>query len=701
MSFNNHLAFNVSKATPTTSTTNTNTTFTSSSPVKSSSSGTGSTKNDPNIPLMPNFLTSLSDSSPRIAAVSTTTSVSGVTPTPVSADSKEKNELINLLGKYDLDHEPSDDDDADLIEEKMRQFQVKSGEDENVLSEETTTEKESAKATSEGEASQSKSQADQSSQADQKLGQADLKNSALSMSIQPYIIPDTIPSENTVEESTETEPQDKTVEEAGSDQSEQTQDAPESPEEQQNESDLLTMDTTRSPEEVQETGTPAPDSSAPDTSAPVRPRQHRNNSIVRASETVNPKERLQQSHKPFDFQVFLTHLRKKSADHIVRYIRSFLVQFTKQAHAMTAAQTIQAIRQFKEFLNEKFTVYEPFASMDATDLENSGEGVEKLIMNRLYQYCFSPEAVKKFGHNASPSIFEDVREDQTLLLQLEKYSWILGVHLDVDLDDIAQRKHESSNQSLHHLDAAIEQLNKMNGYRAPRDKIICILNACKIIFNCLKVSNQETNADAFIPLLILVIIKAKTPNLMSNLHYIERYRGEEWLNHGETSYYLSSIQGAISFILNIRKEDLTITDKEYDGHMEAWEAELRQRKPQVTQPIPVQGRTSNTENVQGVARGTTMSPSEVIFASAEMFTKSISNLISPLPQEGTPTEQTNQPPQPQPEPAVSDELIDAAFGQLIEVFPTLDKSILRDIIIMNKANVEQSLDVCLALVNES
>lgn len=681
MSFNNHLAFNVSKATPTTSTTNTNTTFTSSSPVKSS--GTGNTKNDPNIPLMPNFLTSLSDSSPRIAAVSTTTSVSGVTPTPVSADSKEKNELINILGKYDLDQKPSDDDDADLIEEKMRQFQVKAGEDENALAEETTTEKESAMVNSEGEASQSKIQADQS-------------KISLSMSIQPYIIPDTIPGEDKVEEPTETEPQNETVEEVETGNSEQTRNAPDSSEEQQNESDLLTMDTTRSPEEVQETGTPAPDSSAP-----VRPRQHRNNSIVRASETVNPKERLQQSHKPFDFQVFLTHLRKKSADHIVRYIRSFLVQFTKQVHAMTAAQTIQVIRQFKEFLNEKFTVYEPFASMDATDLENSGEGVEKLIMNRLYQYCFSPEAVKKFGHNASPSIFEDVREDQTLLLQLEKYSWILGVHLDVDLDDIAQRKHESSNQSLHHLDAAIEQLNKMNGYRAPRDKIICILNACKIIFNCLKVSNQETNADAFIPLLILVIIKAKTPNLMSNLHYIERYRGEEWLNHGETSYYLSSIQGAISFILNIRKEDLTITDKEYDGHMEAWDAELRQRKPQVTQPIPVQGKPSDTENARGVARGTTMSPSEVIFAGAEMFTKSISNFISPLPQEGIPTEQVHEPPQPQQEPAMTDEQIDAAFGQLIEVFPTLDKSILRDIIIMNKANVEQSLDVCLTLVNES
>lgn len=598
-------------------------------------------------------------------------------------DSKERHDLLNILGKYDVDHKSSlelgeEDNDADLLEEKMKQFQVNPKEstddaasehNETVLVEETASEKVKAPQTP-------LSQKEDSVQTKDTVE----KQAGNSMSIQPYVIPET--SEGGVEASKTEEP----VAENGE----------QSPED----SDLLAMETTRPPEEVQETGTPAAESSS-STQHPVRPRQHRNNSIVRASETANPKERLQQSHKPFDFQVFLNHLRKKSADHIVRYIRSFLVSFTRQAHALTVAQMIQAIRQFKEFLNEKFQVYEPFASMDADDLENSGEGVEKLIMNRLYQYCFSPEALKKFGANASQSIFEDVREDQKFLLQVEKFSWILGIHLDVDLDDIAKRKHESSKESLHNLDYAMEQLNKMNGYRAPRDKIICILNACKIIFNCLKVNNQETNADAFIPLLILVIIKAKTPNLLSNLHYIERYRGEEWLIHGETSYYLSSIQGAISFISNIRKEDLTITEKEYDGHMEAWEAELKQRQPSVSQPIPVQGRQTGQEGVSLDVPRSTMSPSEVIFASAEMFTKSISNLISPSPQERSPPSAAADTPGEAAEPEVSQEQIDVAFGQLIEVFPTLDKSILRDIIIMNNANVEQSLDVCLSLVNES
>lgn len=703
MSFNNHLAFNISKATPTTSTTNTHTTSTSTSSYPPKLSGCDnstsvSSRSDPNFPSIQNILSkSTIDTSPKVAAVSTTTSLSGVTPTTVSAaDSNEKQDLLDLFGKYDLDHKLESqsgdtEEDVDLIEEKMKQFQVNdtkevhddaSAHDEAWLIEETTLEKVGESSGKVVEALLTEPMPTESTSELSKKNDSPITQSS-SMSIQAYLIPDVKSSEDTVSDPEEIN--ESSIEQANR----QEFDA--------QEGDILNMEATGTAEEFQESAAIGPDSTS--TPSPVRPHQHRNNSIVRASEAVNPKERYQQSHKPFDFQVFLNHLKKKSADPIVRYIRSFLVSFSRQANSMTAPQMVMAIRQFKEFINKKFQFYEPFVSMDPVDLENSGEGLEKLIMNRLYVYCFSPEAVKKFGNNACISVFENVKEDEEFLLQVEKFSWILGIHLDVDLDDIAKRKRETSKDSLDYLDFATTQLNKINSYRAPRDKIICILNSCKIIFNLLKVNNQETNADAFIPLLILIIIKAKTPNLISNLHYIEHYRGEEWLNHGETSYYLSSIQGAITFIRNIRKEDLTISDEEYDANMEAWEAELRQRGPPVTRPIPVQGR----ENLPSEVPRSTMSPSEVIFASAEMFTKSISNFISPSPQERSPivTAPSSITGETEQQPAVTDEQVDLAFAQLIEIFPTLDKAILRDVIIMNKADVEQSLDVCLSLVNEN
>ena len=71
---------------------------------------------------------------------------------------------------------------------------------------------------------------------------------------------------------------------------------------------------------------------------------------------------------------------------------------------MTAPQMIKAVSHFKEFMNEKFHEYEPFASMDAVDLEDSGEGVEKLIMNRLYEFVSLQKPSKKFGRNVSATV---------------------------------------------------------------------------------------------------------------------------------------------------------------------------------------------------------------------------------------------------------------------------------------------------------
>lgn len=700
MSFNN-LAFNISKATPTTSTTNTNTISTSSSPPKPASilatALPASVNKDSKIPLLQNMLSRPSDPSPKIAAVATTSELSPTTVSITDSATANNTDLIGLFDKFDIDDKAKDLDSEpeinDPIEEKMKQFQTAKVEDTSTdtIHYEQTLEKALGDLTEEDtHPHESKSTAEilqvelqdksepliEDSLAEKKEvvveeRKVDPPAPAVheSMTIQPYIIPSDEPAESSPVE----DDQPNTYE----DQSE----------------DLLSMEQTETVEEF-DFGDSEVAPEVPTSSLPQRPRLRRNNSIQRTREHINPREQYQQSHKPFDFQIFLTHLKKKSADPIVRYIRSFLISFTKQSNTLTASQMIKAIRQFKDFIKEKFELYEPFASMDLVDLENSNEGIEKLIMNRLYAFCFAPEAIKKFGSGSSPSILQDVKEDRAFALQLEKFSWILGAHLDIDLDDIAKRKHETSKDSMDYLDYTIRELNKMNNYRAPRDKIICVLNACKIIFSLLRVSKQETNADAFIPLLILVIVRAKTENIISNLHYIERFRGEEWLNHGETSYYLSSVQGALSFIQNVKFEDLTVTQEEYDANIEAWEADMRQRRPQLSEPEPL---TPSAIDIPLQGPRQSLSPSNVLLASAEMFTKSISNFISPSPQERSPppaSERHHEPEEP------TEAQVDEVFNNLSEIFTALDKAILRDIIIMNKADMDASLEVCLQL-NES
>jgi Vacuolar sorting protein 9 (VPS9) domain len=103
------------------------------------------------------------------------------------------------------------------------------------------------------------------------------------------------------------------------------------------------------------------------------------------------------------------------------------------------------------------------------------------------------------------------------------------------------------------------ELLKIKTYRAPRDKVICVLNCCKVIFGellcsrktvpalfshevlgLLRHSKSDQSADSFVPLLIYVVLQANPDHLVSNVQYILRFRNSEKLG-GEAGYYLSSL----------------------------------------------------------------------------------------------------------------------------------------------------------------
>jgi Rab5 GDP/GTP exchange factor len=154
---------------------------------------------------------------------------------------------------------------------------------------------------------------------------------------------------------------------------------------------------------------------------------------------------------------------------------------------------------------------------------------------------------------------------------------------------------------LHVLIMTLELL-KIKTYRAPRDKIICVLNCCKVIFGkfgrslstaqianvhtgLLNHSKSDSSADSFMPLLIYVVLQANPEHLVSNVQYILRFRNQEKLG-GEAGYYLSSLVstlmhlskvcelislqlGAVQFIENLDRTTLTISDEEFEQNVEA------------------------------------------------------------------------------------------------------------------------------------
>lgn len=80
--------------------------------------------------------------------------------------------------------------------------------------------------------------------------------------------------------------------------------------------------------------------------------------------------------------------------------------------------------------------------------------------------------------------------------------------------------------------------------------------------------NSEGGADTFIPILILVVLRAQPKTLISNLQYIQRFRNPDKMQ-GENGYYMSSLNAAVSFIERLEHSVLSnITQEEFEHNVE-------------------------------------------------------------------------------------------------------------------------------------
>lgn len=283
---------------------------------------------------------------------------------------------------------------------------------------------------------------------------------------------------------------------------------------------------------------------------------------------------------PFDFHRFLEQLRHRTADPVAKFLRSFLLEFAKKQWMVH--EQVKIIGDFLEFISKKMAQCEVWRTVSDAEFDNAREGMEKLVMNRLYAQTFSPaipppepiapsrsrRRQETPGPGRRGQHQEDVERDEVLAQKVRIYGWVKEEHLDI------QAVGDKGKKFLH---LAQQELLKIKSYRAPRDKVICILNCCKVIFGYLRTAAKgDQSADAFVPLLIYTVLHANPDHLVSNVQYILRFRNQDKLG-GEAGYYISSLMGAIQFIEGLDKTSLTITDEEFEKNVEAAVSAIAER----------------------------------------------------------------------------------------------------------------------------
>ncbi|XP_038716305.1 LOW QUALITY PROTEIN: vacuolar protein sorting-associated protein 9A-like [Tripterygium wilfordii] len=251
---------------------------------------------------------------------------------------------------------------------------------------------------------------------------------------------------------------------------------------------------------------------------------------------------------------FLERMRQPSAADFVKSIKSFIVSFSN--HAPDPERDSAAVQDFLANMEAAFKAHPLWAGCSEEELESAGEGLEKYVMTKLFTRVFA-------------SLPDDVKLDEQLS---EKMALIQQFIRPENLDIKPNFQNETS------WLLAQKELQKINMYKAPRDKLVCILNCCKVISNLLLNASIASNenppgADEFLPVLIYVTIKANPPQLHSNLLYIQRYRSQSRLV-AEASYYFTNMLSAESFISNIDANALSMEEAEFEKNMESARALL-------------------------------------------------------------------------------------------------------------------------------
>ncbi|TKY88014.1 hypothetical protein EX895_003110 [Sporisorium graminicola] len=279
---------------------------------------------------------------------------------------------------------------------------------------------------------------------------------------------------------------------------------------------------------------------------------------------------------PFDFNRFLEQMKHRSAQPVSEYVRSFIKGFSKKPYR--TQDQIKLIFDFLDFIAARMRECDVWRELSDSDFENAKEAMEKLVMNRLYPYTFTP-AVQKEGRWAVQT--DDLERDRVLRQRIGLFGWLSEEHLDVPVGD----------HSRGFIEFSIQELLKINHYKAPRDKLICILNCCKVIFGMIRHLSTQENADTFIPVLIFVVLKANPEHLISNVEYISRFRNPDRLS-SESGYYLSSLMGAIAFIETMDYTSLSnITQEEFEKRVE--EAVSSLAEPEVSTVAAAAGAASS------------------------------------------------------------------------------------------------------------
>ncbi|PFH38747.1 vacuolar sorting protein 9 (vps9) domain-containing protein [Besnoitia besnoiti] len=241
------------------------------------------------------------------------------------------------------------------------------------------------------------------------------------------------------------------------------------------------------------------------------------------------------------YNVFLDRLKHPSCSAVVASVKRFVEFFPTN---LSRAEAAARIHPFLSQVQAALLRAEVFASAAKTEVDRQQvmEGLERFVLQKLHAVLFRETE-------------EDRAENAALKKKLHCLAaWIEFRHLEVP---------PLPNASALALGAReIERLDKM---RSPRDKLVLILNCCRVIIAVLDSARKASGcstppaADDLLPLLIYTLIQAKPGALHSHIQFISFFRHPSRLV-SEEAYFFTHFCSAVEFVKMLGKPGVSLNE---------------------------------------------------------------------------------------------------------------------------------------------
>ncbi|KAH3758666.1 Vacuolar protein sorting-associated protein 9A [Pelomyxa schiedti] len=227
---------------------------------------------------------------------------------------------------------------------------------------------------------------------------------------------------------------------------------------------------------------------------------------------------------------FFATLEKPECKELRVMVDSFIKNFSKNKY--TLEQEGDALAQFFSDLLEAMKQHTLWSSLQEQQMDIVFEGTKKAIFLRMYNQLFTKKELQI--------------KDTQLSKHIARISPLVrpqNMHLREDLDyDL--------------ISAAEAELQEMDNVVTPDEKLLCILNCCKVLVNVLQSFGSTAGADDFLPLFIFTVLRANVPRLHSNLSFIDRFSNDRGRSSEAYCFYTHLMCAATYIETDITVESL-------------------------------------------------------------------------------------------------------------------------------------------------